>query len=140
MGRFRSVSTAFQDASAVMVGVGVTSFLPDGSWDLWPVTLTFAGVLAAATMLFDRLAGPTVGADLPRWIRDILLVAIVAGLGSGQVWLAPVEGVRFVVLMLFAVLFAWILAAWRQRWGERRVYRAMLRQEPTDSDTLEASA
>ena len=138
MGRFRSVGAAFQDASAVMVGVGFTSFWTDGSWNLWPVTLTFAGVLATATMLFDRLAGPTVGADFPMWIRNMLLAAIGAGLGSGQLWLAPVQGVRFGALMLFAVLFAWILAAWRQRWGERRVYRATLRQEPADPDTLEA--
>lgn len=138
MGRSRAAGVAFQDASAVMVGVGFTSFWTDASWNLWLVSLAFAGVMAAATMLFDRLAGPADGANLPMWIRNMLLAATGAGLCAGQLWLAPVEGIRFAMLMLFAVLLAWILAAWGQRWGERRVYRGTLDQPAVDPEEFEA--
>ena len=138
MGRFQAVNAAFQDASAVMLGVSIPSFWTDASWNLWLVSLTFAGVIAAATMLFDRLTDPAVGANVPVWARNVLLAAVGAGVGAGQLWLAPVDGFRFAVLMLSAVLLAWILAAWRQRWGEQRVYRATLRELVEDPDSFEA--
>ena len=137
MGRSGSVGAASQDIASVMLGAGITSFLTDARY-MWLVALVFAGVLATATMLFDRLASPVRGFDTAGWIRSALMAAIGAGVGAGQLWLAPVEGMRLIVLMLLAVLFAWILAAWRQRWGERRVYRAALRELVEDPQPLES--
>lgn len=137
MGRFQAVNAVAQDASAVMLGVSITSFWTDASWNLWLVSLTFAVVVAAAKLLFDRVAGPAVGANGPIWARNMLLAAAGAGMGTGQLWLAPVDGFRFAMLMLSAVFVAWLLAAWRQRWGERRVYRATLRESVEDPDSLE---
>ena len=138
MGRSGSVGAAFQDIATVMLGAGITSFLTERSLYLWLVALVFAGVLATATMLFDRLASPVRGFDTAGWIRSALMAAVGAAVGAGQLWLAPVEGMRVIVLMLLAVLFAWILAAWRQRWGERRVYRAALRELGEDPQPLES--
>ena len=126
--------------SAVMLGIAFTSIFFDSSWLLVLTMLAFAVVYSKALSLFDELATATVGASFPYWFRSVFSVAVGAGLGAAPVWLPAVNGVRFVALMALAVIFACVLAAWRQRWGEGRVYRGTFSRpmiEPEGLETLE---
>lgn len=134
MERLLAWGTSAQQISAVMLGAALTSGFFDSSWLLVLTTLAFAFVYSKALTLFDELAASAGGANFPYWFRSVFSVVTGAGLGAASVWMPTVNGVRFMALMVIAVIFAWILAAWRQRWGEGRVYRGTLKQPVVDPE------
>ena len=137
MGRFDRFNATFQPIPTVMLGFGFSSLFTDPWWPLWVLTLAFAGVYAAATRLFERLVGRQAAVFNPGWIRSTLLVAVGAGLGAGHA-LIPTSVVGVAVLMMFAVVLAWMLTAWWQRWVERQIYRDTLVEMVVDPEKLDA--
>lgn len=138
MERLRAWGTAAQQVSAVLLGVAITSGFFDSSWYLVLTTIAFAFVYSKALRLFDELAASAGGANFPYWFRSVFSVAVGAGLGAAPAWLPDVDVVRFTALMVMAVILAWVLAAWRQRWGEGRVYRGTLVEMVADPKELDA--
>ena len=136
---FDRFNATYQPIPTVGLGLGLSSFFADSSWDLWVLTMAFAWVYSAATGLFERIVARATVATGQGWIRSTLLVAVGMGLGVGHA-LIPASLVGVAVLMVFAVVLAWMFTAWWQRWVERRVYRGTFSRpmiEPEGLETLQ---
>lgn len=137
MGRFDRFNATFHPIPTVMLGLGISSLFTDPSWNHWVLALAFAWVYSTATRLFERLVGRATVEVTIGWIRSTLLVAVGAGLGAGHARI-PASFVGVAALMVFAVVFAWMLTAWWQRWSERQVYRGTVVEMVVDPGELDA--
>ncbi len=125
------VRQALREASTALGAALSVSFFADASSITVVAIIGFAVVYGGAAALFVQLLlheNALPDPAIPAWLDNALSALVGAGVGlviaysDGKVGLA----------MTLAVFAALVPTAWRQRWRERRVYRATLSPLPTD--------
>lgn len=107
--------------------------MDDATFHQFAALVSFVVVFFLAKTLFERLGnmpGANVGA-FPRLVNVAVSVGIGITMLFGLEWLIEYAGrIGVGVAMGFGTVAAYLAVAWRQRWHERRIYRASLKPMP----------
>ena len=116
------------EAFALIVGLAAVAVaVVDYSVQQLAVIVSFVAGFFLAKTLFERLGNVSDArmSTYPRWVNGVAAFAAGITVSLGLDWFFDYTNrIGVGVAMVFGVVAAYLAVAWRQRWHERRVYRA----------------